>query len=288
MGVHDKPIWLVCGKMVNGKQCTVLLHVDDLISHVDKDVVSSVIAHLEQEFGKEAPLTQTRGHVHELGMMLDFSVKGKAQIQMYDYIDEMLSKLPNDSMMRGTVTSPAASHLFQVSKGATKLDEEAAQEFHHNVAKLLFLCKRARPDIQTAVAFLTTRVKSPDEDDYKKLGRVMRYLRATARLPLTLEADNLHLVKWWVDGAFAVHADMRSHTGGAMSLGKGVIYGALTRQKLNTKSSTEAELIGVNDLMPQILWTRYFLEAQGYPVRESVVLLKESVSALSGNLSGLL
>ena len=107
------------------------------------------------------------------------------------------------------------------------------------------------------MAFLTTRVKSPDEDDYKKLGRVMRYLRATARLPLTLKADNLHLVKWWVDGAFAVHADMRSHTGGAMSLGKGIIYGALTHQKLNTKSSTEAELIGVDDLMPQILWTRY-------------------------------
>ena len=58
-------------------------------------------------------------------------------------------------------------------------------------------------DIQTAVAFLTTHVTAPDEDDYKKLARVMRYLRGTKTMPLTLEADNLQLVKWWIDGAFA-------------------------------------------------------------------------------------
>ena len=90
-------------------------------------------------------------------------------------------------------------------------------------------------------------------------------------MPLTLEAENLQLVKWWVDASFAVHDDMKSHTGGAMSLGKGVIYGTSTRQKINTKSSTEAELVGVNEVLPQVLWTRYFLEEQGYGVVESIV-----------------
>jgi hypothetical protein len=57
---------------------------------------------------------------------------------------------------------------------------------------------------------------------------------------------------------------MKSHTGGMLSLGKGATYAASTKQKLfNTKSSTKAKLVGVNDVMPQILWTRYFLEAQG-------------------------
>jgi hypothetical protein len=64
---------------------------------------------------------------------------------------------------------------------------------------------------------------------------------------------------------------MKSHMGGMMSLGKGAAYGTSTREKLNTKSSTEAELVGVNDVMPQILWTRYFLEAQGYGVEDSLV-----------------
>ena len=131
--------------------------------------------------------------------------------------------------------------------------------------------KRARPDIQTAVAFLTTRVMAPDEDDYKKLARVMKYLRGTRTMPLTLEADNLQLVKWWIDGAFATHRDMRSHTGGALSLGKGVITGVSTRQKLTTRSSTEAELVAVDDCMSLILWTRYFLEAQGYGVDDAII-----------------
>ena len=143
--------------------------------------------------------------------------------------------------------------------------------FHHNVAKLLFLCKRARPDIQTAVAFLCTRVKAPDTDDYKKLTRVMRYLRGTVNMPLTLEAESMQIVKWWVDASFAVHTDMKSHTGAVMTLGKGGIYGTSTRQRINTRSSTEGEPVGVNDAMPQILWTRYFLEAQGYDVRDSII-----------------
>jgi hypothetical protein len=136
---------------------------------------------------------------------------------------------------------------------------------------LLFLSKRARPDIQTAVAFLTTRVKSPDEDDYKKLARTMNYLRGTSKLSVVLEATDLTVVKWWVDGSYATHPDMRSHTGGTMSLGKGSIYSTSIRQKLNTKSSTEAELVAVADVMPQILWTRYFLEAQGYATSESKI-----------------
>jgi hypothetical protein len=136
--------------------------------------------------------------------------------------------------------------------------------FHHNVAKLPFLCKRARPDIQTAVSFLCTRVKSPDVDDYKKLRRVMQYLRHTIDLSLTLEADNTKVMKWWIDASFGVHSDMRSHTGGVLTLGKGAAYATSTKQKLTTKSSTEAELVGVNDVLFQVLWTRHFLDAQGY------------------------
>jgi hypothetical protein len=121
------------------------------------------------------------------------------------------------------------------------------------------------------VAFLTTRVRAPDQDDYKKLTRVMKYLRGSIDKTLTLEADSMHIVKWWVDGSFAVHHDMKSHTGATMSLGKGSIYSTSVRQRLNTKSSTEAELVGVDDVMPQVLWTRYFLEAQGYGVRDSKI-----------------
>jgi Reverse transcriptase (RNA-dependent DNA polymerase)/Zinc knuckle len=275
IGFKENPYdWCVMNKMIDGKQCTVVWHVDDLkISHHGTDVVTSVIEQLEAKFGTpEAPLTVTRGKVHDyLGMTIDFSTPSKVKFTMVDYIKNMLDELPND--MDGEMATPAAAHLFEVNPNSSEmlLDATTADMFHHNVAKLLFLCKRARPDIQTSVAFLCTRVKAPDSDDYKKLARVMRYLRGTIDMPLTLEANDIQVVKWWIDAAFAVHADMKSHTGGVMTLGKGTIYATSTRQKLNTKSSTEAELVGVNDVMPQVLWTRYFLEAQGYGVKDSVV-----------------
>eukprot|EP00957_Ditylum_brightwellii_P125405 9558394-Ditylum_brightwellii.AAC.1 len=89
----------------------------------------------------------------------------------------------------------------------------------------------------------------------------MRYLRATKDLPLMLEADGLNQLTWWIDAAFAVHHDMKSHTGGLLMAGKGAVFATSIKQKLNTRSSMEAKLVSVNDLMPQILWTRYFLEA---------------------------
>ena len=92
----------------------------------------------------------------------------------------------------------------------------------------------------------------------------MKYLASTNELVLRLQADNLNIVKWWVDTSFAVHLDMKSHTGGTMSLGIGDIYSSSSKQKLNNKSSTESELITANDILPQELWTKDVLKHQGY------------------------
>ena len=64
-----------------------------------------------------------------------------------------------------------------------------------------------------------------------------------------------------------------------MSLGKGSIYGSSTKQKINTKSSTEAELVLVDNLMPQIICTSLFLEKQGFKVKDNVVY-QDNMSAI--------
>jgi hypothetical protein len=64
---------------------------------------------------------------------------------------------------------------------------------------------------------------------------------------------------------------MRSHTGAVMSLGKGAVYGMSSKQKLNTKSSCEAELVGVDDAIPKVLWTQQFLKEQSIEVTDNVV-----------------
>jgi hypothetical protein len=112
--------------------------------------------------------SETHGKVYEyLGMNLNFENPGKVGFSMKQYVETVLEKAPED--MDGEAATPAANHRFDVrGDDSEPLDSEKADLFHHMVAKLLFLCKRARPGIQTAVAFLCTRVKSPDTDDYKK------------------------------------------------------------------------------------------------------------------------
>ena len=90
-------------------------------------------------------------------------------------------------------------------------------------------------------------------------------------MPLTLEASDMSTITWWIDASFGVHPNMRSHTGATMSLGHGSPISMSTKQKINTRSSTEAELVGVNDAMGLILWTRKFIQQQGYTVEDNVV-----------------
>ena len=122
---------------------------------------------------------------------------------MIKYVKVIIDTFPE--LIKSTVESPAAEHLFQTRDGdpaQTFLPEEQAQAFHHTVEQLLFVAMRARPDIQTAGSFLTKRVKQPDEDDWGKLKRVLKYLKGTLHImKLTLSVVNLSTIRWYVDAA---------------------------------------------------------------------------------------
>ena len=99
----------------------------------------------------------------------------------------------------------------------------------------------------------------------------MKYLQQTADLRMTLESQNIGSIKWWIDASYAIHPDVRSHTGGVLIIGKDLLYTKSTRQKLTTRSSIDSELVGVHGVLPQVLWTRYFLQEQGIFIKESII-----------------
>eukprot|EP00957_Ditylum_brightwellii_P157264 11968729-Ditylum_brightwellii.AAC.1 len=117
---------------------------------------------------------------------------------------KFLTDLPEE--YDGEAVTPAANHLLDVNKSTDKLNEGEAQ------AKLC---------LQTSVAFLGTHIKEPNIDNNNKLRWMLQYLPAIIDLPLTLEADDLGQLTWWVDAAFAVHHDMYNHNGGMLLRGKG-------------------------------------------------------------------
>ena len=96
---------------------------------------------------------------------------------MIKYLQEVFKEWPEE--LRGHKVNPHWDHLFAVREDAERelLSEEMVSQFHCTTAQLLFLCLRARPDIQTAVSFFTTRVREPDMDDWKKLRPCLSYLK---------------------------------------------------------------------------------------------------------------
>jgi hypothetical protein len=181
----------MCSKTVGEKQMTVCWNVDDLkVSHQDPEQVTEFGDWLSTKYG--VAVATHRGKVHDyLGMIFDFSEKGQVLVTMIEYIKNMIKEFPEEIV--GTKTSPAADHLFKVRDPALAklLPEEQAMAFHHTTAQLLFLSARARRDIQPVTAFLTTRVREPDEDDWGKVKRVVGYLKGTLHMPLILSAESL-------------------------------------------------------------------------------------------------
>ena len=126
---------------------------------------------------------------------------------------------------------------------------------------------------------LCTCVKNPIEDNWNKLIHLLEYVNGTHEDVLTLPANNLHILKWYVDASFAVHPDFRSHTEATFTYGTGAPVTMSRKQKLNTRSSTEAELVGADDASQMILLTKLFLEEQGYQVEENI-LFQDNKSAI--------
>ena len=131
--------------------------------------------------------------------------------------------------------------------------------------------KRARPDIETTVAFLCTRVTKINEDDWKELHRLISFLKSKIDDVRFIEATNLTDIYTWIDAAYTAHNNMISQTGGAISMGHGLIYAKAGIQKLNTKSSTEAEVVGVSDSFPYNIWLINFMDVQGHKIVNNVL-----------------
>ena len=271
----------VANKLVNKRQMTVSWHVDDVkVSHVEHEVVTGFLEWTKITYGSIGEVKITRGKIHDyLGMKLDYSVPGRVTIDMVDYIELMVSGFPKEWLEGPKVASPWNDNLFRVDQTSPKLTKEEAEVFHTVTAQGLFACKRARPDIAPAIAYLTTRVREPNRDDWSKLVRMMKFLQQTSQDKLTLESDGSKTVRWHVDAAFAVHPDFKSHTGGIMSMGKGAITSISRKQGMNTRSSTEAELVAADDIVGPMLWTRRFLEAQGYQLEDNI-LYQDNQSAI--------
>jgi hypothetical protein len=254
----------VFNRGVGKEQLTVAVHVDDCkFMCVDESHIDDALKQLSAVYG---PLKVKSGHTHSfLGMTFDYSTAGEVKVTMEGYIRDLV----RIAGVTGQAATPATSRLFNINPTSPLLDKQKKEIFHSLTAKVLFPAKRVRPEVLLAIIFLTTRVQNPTQEDWTKLQRVLCYLNAEPELGLTLRADDLTRLVCYIDASYGVHMDFKSHTGGTTSFGRGCggFHAKSTKQKLMSKSSTEAELIGHSDYATHAIAARDFMIGQGYAMK---------------------
>ena len=201
-----------------------------------------------------------------LGINITFDRKHRTvRLDQKDMVADLLKELK----VTGAKPQPAAADLFDVPEHSKPVDSSA---FASKVMKLMYISRLTRHDLLTLEAYLTTRLQRPTESDEKKLWRGLQYLNATKDKGVTLSAKSRR-IHMWADTSFATHQDAKSHTGCVISLGPcgGPVYCRSVKQKPVSRSSTEAELIGLHDSLPQVLWLQQLMEDMGYKPETAVV-----------------
>ena len=154
------------------------------------DWLKSTYERLFEDGSGEMQITRRKKHEY-LRITLDFNVPGELKTTMIPYgkvIVELFTQYDNS---KSTAATPAAEHLFKVNEDTESLTEWQIIIYPSFVAKCLFLTKQARPDISTVVAFLSTRVKASDVNNWEKLTWMIRYLCGSIEMPLILRADSV-------------------------------------------------------------------------------------------------
>ncbi len=219
--------------------CILILYVDDILLFADQDEITRVETFMKREFKW---ITVSKNNVQSyLGMNI-VVLPNQITIDMNYYTQQLLTEFQEDRLF----TTPAVKEYFKIDSSMA-LDKEGQKQFHTIVAKLLYLAKRARPDILTAVSFLCTKVTKMIKADQRKLFRVLGYLRNTPDYKYIIAPNRPLRVLAYVDAAFATHDESKSHSGVAIFVAGVLVFSASKKQSCITKSPTESELVALSD-----------------------------------------
>jgi hypothetical protein len=263
----------------DGEKSTLCLYVDDMLhtytgTKLYRELHEGLAARYQEVTVQKLEAGKS---ISYLGMDLRINpVTGGIQVSMPSFLREILVF----SGVRGTAKSPASNDLFTIDPTAEKLEGEDAEKFLSLLMKLMYLAKRVRYDILMACTFLATRSKDATVQDMDKLQRILKYLNGTEQLYLTLLPSDLQLYVY-ADASYAVHADAKGHSGRIISLGKtgGSVYLKSSKQKLVSRSSTEAELISFADAASDTLWILKLLDFLGIK-SETTIFYQDNKSAI--------
>ena len=143
------------------------------------------------------------------------------------------------------------------------LPVQGVSNYRSTLQKIAY-AREGRPDFDFAVSHLQSKHSAPTEQDRKDLGHLLGYIKRFPEREIIFKPKDLQL-RGYADAAYNITADARSHYGYVITLGASLISSKGGRIKTVVRSSTEAEISAVNEIVSKLLWCRDILEELGYP-----------------------
>ena len=239
------------------------IHVDDIASAASPNHEGKL---LEEEFWNSMEVKwpgikrQSGPHYRHLSWNI-FQDPKTMQISksQRDYIQEVVKV----SGIEKEFNLPSRSNILEDDKTSEPLPPQGISTFRSTLQKVAY-AREGRPDIDFVVSYLQTKQNSPRKQDWDDLSHLLGYLKKFPEKIVTYKPIDLQL-RGFADASYNLTSDARSHYGYIVTLGNSLIASKGGRIKTVVRSSTEAEISAVNELISDILWCRDILEDLGYP-----------------------
>jgi hypothetical protein len=175
-------------------------------------------------------------------------------------------------------SSPAGAHMFDDNNNNNTIDKS---NYLSAIMKIMYLARLTRPDILLATTYLSSRASAPTEGDWKKLLRIIRYLKGTTDYGIKISCKGLQLTIS-VDASYGSHSDGHSHTGAIVSIGENKSYltAKSNKQKTIATSSTDAEVIGAVDTLKMAEWLQNLIQELDLEKSKPINLLQDNQSSI--------
>jgi hypothetical protein len=275
-GVHPSDQGVFIKETSKGEKLTICLWVDDILGFSTSD---SLIKELRDavcdKYGDAR--YKNSATLSFLGMTITQPSRGGSHAKQQAYA----TKIVQASGVTKTASCPTHRQLV-TGKPSTPAPKTDPKRFLSLMMSAMFLGKRTRPEILTSLSYLGSRITDPDEYDMVCLLRIFEYLKGTLDRGLYFHPESMQLY-YWCDAAYGTHtADMKGHTGMMATLGymNAPILAKSNKQKLNTRSSTEAELVALDDTVLNLLWLIQIITFMGYP-QEPVIVFQDNQSTMT-------
>ena len=266
-------------KVLEGKLKAILvIYVDDvMLAGKDLTELNAIFDNLESKYGS---LSRSSGPEFSfLGTSLTNNpATGVLSINCLGFIEKLCKAMD----VTETSDNPHLSN-FTVKDKISQRDTEPFLDNHAYrslVMSLLYVAKRVRPDILFVVSHLSTRQVNPTVKDWKAAIKALKYLHGTSTKGITFRRDSTHEIMTYADAAFNVHPDSKSHSGIIIFLSGGPVHFRSSKQKLVTKSTTEAELVAFDDALDMTMWISEICQQIGYRFSKPCLLFQDNQSAI--------